>query len=47
MLLDLSYVDDMPLLRCIRFRCDYMLELLSCMAILVIIRRRDDYFLCI
>jgi len=47
MLLDLSYVDDMTLLRCIWFRCDFMLELLSCMTILVVICRRDAYFLCV
>jgi len=47
MLLNLSYVDDMTLLSCIWFRCDFMLELLSCMTMFVIIRKSDDYFLCI
>ena len=48
MLSDLSYVEDMTfMLRCIRFGCDFMLEFYSCMTILVIVCRSDDYFLCI
>jgi len=48
MLSDLSYVEDMTfMLRCICFCCDFMLEFYSCMTMLVIICRSDDYFWCI